>query len=60
MDGTMVHNLDTEQTGSHIYDTQVFNASNTWLQGHMDQCHKLLKVSYTDFKVIPCIFRVLW
>jgi hypothetical protein len=32
MDGTVVHNLDTEQTVSQIYDTQVLKASNAWLQ----------------------------
>jgi len=39
IDGTVVHNLDTEQTGSQIHDTQVLHASNAWLQGHMDQWH---------------------
>jgi len=37
MDGTVMHNLDTEQTVSlQIHDTQVLHASNVWLQGHMD------------------------
>ena len=56
MDGTVVHNLDTEQTGSQIYDTQVLHASNAWLQGHMDQWHKLLGVPYTSFRAIPSVF----
>jgi hypothetical protein len=37
MDGTVVHNLDTEQIVTQIYDTQVLHASSAWLQGHMDQ-----------------------
>ena len=52
----MVHNLDTEQTGSQIYDTQVLHASSAWLQGHMDQWHKLLGVPYTSFRAIPSVF----
>jgi len=53
---SVVHNLDTEQTGSQIYDTQVLHASNAWLQGHMDQWHKLLGVPYTSFRAIPSVF----
>jgi len=58
MDGTVVHNLDTEQTGSQIYDTQVLHASSAWLQGHMDQWHKLLRVPDTGFRAIPSVFLV--
>jgi len=56
MDGTVVHNLDTEQTGSQIYDTQVLHASYAWLQGHMEQCQTLIGVSSTDFRAIPFYF----
>ena len=55
MDGTVVHNLDTEQMVIQIFDTQVMHASNAWLRGQLDQCHHLLGGTYTA--LIPFVFR---
>ena len=58
MDGTVVHNLDTEQTGSQIHETQAVHSSkDIWTNGIS---FSEVRIALLVLELFLLFFRVLW